>query len=167
MLTKPQFFYDHSTRQALGFQNPCYLKKAQQLEPMLYDCSVILKTDAIMIRDSEETLMLKDESRSKMLKKQKDSMMSEKKVNTKPNSGNSEEPNLSTSTTIVEVPKMELYMLNRQHGRMILEFIENGPLLWPTVEENGVTRPKKYSKLSAMEYTKLKRKRDDAWFKDK
>nr|GEU93139.1 hypothetical protein [Tanacetum cinerariifolium] len=29
--------------------------------------------------------------------------------------------------------------------------IENGPLLWPTIEENGVTRPKKYSKLSAME----------------
>nr|GEV05830.1 hypothetical protein [Tanacetum cinerariifolium] len=44
---------------------------------------------------------------------------------------------------------MKLYMLNRQHGRMILESIENGPLLWPTVEENGVTRPKKYSKLFA------------------
>nr|GFA98063.1 hypothetical protein [Tanacetum cinerariifolium] len=44
---------------------------------------------------------------------------------------------------------MELYMLNGQHGRMILESIENGPLLWPTVEENGVTRPKKYSELSA------------------
>nr|GEW74942.1 retrovirus-related Pol polyprotein from transposon TNT 1-94 [Tanacetum cinerariifolium] len=46
---------------------------------------------------------------------------------------------------------MELYMLNRQHGRMILESVENGPLLWPTVEENGVTRPKKYSELSATE----------------
>nr|GEZ21631.1 hypothetical protein [Tanacetum cinerariifolium] len=33
---------------------------------------------------------------------------------------------------------MELYTLNRQHGRMILESIENGPLLWPTVEENGL-----------------------------
>ncbi|GJW54641.1 retrovirus-related pol polyprotein from transposon TNT 1-94 [Tanacetum coccineum] len=31
MLTKPQFFYDHTTKQALGFQNPFYLKKAQQL----------------------------------------------------------------------------------------------------------------------------------------
>nr|GFA67177.1 hypothetical protein [Tanacetum cinerariifolium] len=110
---------------------------AQQLEPKLYDGSVIQKTDAIIIRDSEETLMLEDESRSKMLQKQKDPMMSEKKVNTKPvdyaalnqlskdfdtrfvpqtelsvkqafwsqNSGNSEKPNLSTSTTIVEVPK--------------------------------------------------------------
>nr|GEW04582.1 reverse transcriptase domain-containing protein [Tanacetum cinerariifolium] len=46
---------------------------------------------------------------------------------------------------------MELYMMNRQHGRMILESIENGPLLWLSIEENGVTRPKKYSELSAME----------------
>ncbi|GJV94383.1 hypothetical protein Tco_1545960 [Tanacetum coccineum] len=36
---------------------------------------------------------------------------------------------------------MELYMMNRQHGRMILESVENGPLIWPTIEENGVTRP--------------------------
>nr|GFB39262.1 hypothetical protein [Tanacetum cinerariifolium] len=34
---------------------------------------------------------------------------------------------------------------------MILESVENGPLLWPIVEENGVTRPKKYSKLLATE----------------
>nr|GFC24096.1 hypothetical protein [Tanacetum cinerariifolium] len=46
---------------------------------------------------------------------------------------------------------MELYMLNRQHGRMILEFVETGPHLWPTVKENRVTRPKKYSELSATE----------------
>nr|GEV18731.1 hypothetical protein [Tanacetum cinerariifolium] len=47
--------------------------------------------------------------------------------------------------------KMELYMMNRQHGRMILESLENGPLLWPTVEENRVTRPKKYYELSTTE----------------
>nr|GEY02369.1 hypothetical protein [Tanacetum cinerariifolium] len=92
-------------RQALSFQNPCYLKKAHQLEPKLYDGSVIQKTNAIVIHDSEETLMLEDESRSKMLQKQKDLMMSEKKVNTKPNSKNSKEPNLSTIPTLVEVPK--------------------------------------------------------------
>nr|GEW03167.1 hypothetical protein [Tanacetum cinerariifolium] len=34
---------------------------------------------------------------------------------------------------------------------MILESVENGLLLWPTVEENGVTRPKKYFELSATE----------------
>nr|GEV35248.1 hypothetical protein [Tanacetum cinerariifolium] len=47
--------------------------------------------------------------------------------------------------------RMELYMMNRQHGRMILESIENGPLLWQTIEESGLTRPKKYSELSATE----------------
>ncbi|GJS81174.1 putative ribonuclease H-like domain-containing protein [Tanacetum coccineum] len=46
---------------------------------------------------------------------------------------------------------MELYMMNRQHGRMILESVENGPLNWPSIEETGVTRPKKYSELSALE----------------
>nr|GEV41938.1 retrovirus-related Pol polyprotein from transposon TNT 1-94 [Tanacetum cinerariifolium] len=84
MLTKPQFFYDHTTKQALGFQNPFYLKKAQQLEPKLYDGNVIQKTNAIVIRDTEETLMLAKESRFKILLKQKDPMMSEKKVYTKP-----------------------------------------------------------------------------------
>nr|GEX24255.1 hypothetical protein [Tanacetum cinerariifolium] len=34
---------------------------------------------------------------------------------------------------------------------MILESAENGPLIWPLIEENGLTRPKKYSELSALE----------------
>ncbi|GKC60501.1 hypothetical protein Tco_1088099, partial [Tanacetum coccineum] len=46
---------------------------------------------------------------------------------------------------------MELYMMNRQHGRMILESVENGPLIWPSIKENRVTRPKKYFELSATE----------------
>ncbi|GJY99787.1 hypothetical protein Tco_0517217 [Tanacetum coccineum] len=47
--------------------------------------------------------------------------------------------------------RMELYMQNREHGRMILESVENGPLIWPTVEENGVIRTKKYAELSTAE----------------
>nr|GEX88560.1 hypothetical protein [Tanacetum cinerariifolium] len=46
---------------------------------------------------------------------------------------------------------IELYMMNRQHGRMILESIKNGLLIWPSIEENGVIRPQKYSELSTME----------------
>ncbi|GJY83258.1 retrovirus-related pol polyprotein from transposon TNT 1-94 [Tanacetum coccineum] len=38
------------------------MKKAQQLEPKLYDCNVIKSTSAIVIPDSEETLMLVEES---------------------------------------------------------------------------------------------------------
>ncbi|GKA04413.1 hypothetical protein Tco_0677194 [Tanacetum coccineum] len=34
---------------------------------------------------------------------------------------------------------------------MILESVELGPLIWPTIEENGVTRTKKYEELSAAE----------------
>nr|GEU80047.1 reverse transcriptase domain-containing protein [Tanacetum cinerariifolium] len=58
------------------------VEKAQQLEPKLYDGNIIEKTNAIMIRDSKETLMFAEESRSKMLLKQKDPKMSKKKVNT-------------------------------------------------------------------------------------
>ncbi|GKA79363.1 hypothetical protein Tco_0785959 [Tanacetum coccineum] len=38
-----------------------------------------------------------------------------------------------------------------ENGRMILESVENGPLIWPTVEENRVTKTKKYAELSAAE----------------
>ncbi|GJW46866.1 hypothetical protein Tco_0078512, partial [Tanacetum coccineum] len=47
--------------------------------------------------------------------------------------------------------KMELYMQNREHERMILESVEHGPLIWPTIKENGVTRTKKYVELSPTE----------------
>ncbi|GJS55989.1 hypothetical protein Tco_0629351 [Tanacetum coccineum] len=47
--------------------------------------------------------------------------------------------------------RMELYMQNREHGRMILESVENGPLIWPTAEDNGVIRTKKYAELSVAE----------------
>ncbi|GJT10903.1 retrovirus-related pol polyprotein from transposon TNT 1-94 [Tanacetum coccineum] len=47
--------------------------------------------------------------------------------------------------------RMELYMQNREHGRMILEPVEHGPLIWPTVEENGLIRTKKYAELSVDE----------------
>nr|GFD21597.1 hypothetical protein [Tanacetum cinerariifolium] len=60
------------------------LKRAQQLRPKLYNGSVIEKSDAIVIHDSEETLLLAEESRLKMLNKQNDPKLSEKKVITKP-----------------------------------------------------------------------------------
>nr|GEU51890.1 uncharacterized mitochondrial protein AtMg00810-like [Tanacetum cinerariifolium] len=46
--------------------------------------------------------------------------------------------------------RMELYMMNRQHGRIILESVENDPLIWHSIEENGVARLKKYLELSVM-----------------
>nr|GEZ06427.1 integrase, catalytic region, zinc finger, CCHC-type, peptidase aspartic, catalytic [Tanacetum cinerariifolium] len=44
--------------------------------------------------------------------------------------------------------QIELYMQNREHRIMIFELVKNGPLIWPTIEENKVTRTKKYAELS-------------------
>nr|GEY66415.1 hypothetical protein [Tanacetum cinerariifolium] len=44
---------------------------------------------------------------------------------------------------------MELYIENQENDRMILNSLQNGPLVWPTVvEEDGTTRTKKYEELS-------------------
>nr|GFC30803.1 hypothetical protein [Tanacetum cinerariifolium] len=55
-------------------------QRAQQLKPKLYDGSVIEKSEAIVIPDTDETLLLAEESRSKMIEKQNDPQMTEKKV---------------------------------------------------------------------------------------
>ncbi|GJW55163.1 hypothetical protein Tco_0099248 [Tanacetum coccineum] len=47
--------------------------------------------------------------------------------------------------------RMELYMLNRPHGRMILASVEKGPLVWPSITEDGVTRLKEYVELTPAE----------------
>ncbi|GKB70591.1 hypothetical protein Tco_0932003 [Tanacetum coccineum] len=47
--------------------------------------------------------------------------------------------------------RIELYIENRENERMILNSVENGPLIWPTIKENGETRKKKYEELSASE----------------
>nr|GEY53219.1 hypothetical protein [Tanacetum cinerariifolium] len=48
--------------------------------------------------------------------------------------------------------RMELYIENQEYGRMILNSLQNGPLVWPTVvEEDGTTRTKKYEELSVTE----------------
>nr|GEU93324.1 uncharacterized mitochondrial protein AtMg00810-like [Tanacetum cinerariifolium] len=61
-LTSNKLLVDNNLKQALGFQNLFYLKKAQRIRPILYDGSVIAKeTNVISIADSEETLMLKEE----------------------------------------------------------------------------------------------------------
>nr|GEU30047.1 hypothetical protein [Tanacetum cinerariifolium] len=41
-----------------------------------------------------------------------------------------------------------LFIKGKKHGRMMLDSIDNGRLLYPTVEENRQTRPKKYSELT-------------------
>nr|GEZ94843.1 hypothetical protein [Tanacetum cinerariifolium] len=83
-----------------------------KLKPKLYDGRIIEKSDAVVIPDTEETLMLAEESRSKMIKKQNDPQMTEKKIELSIEqafwsqySVQTDEPDLSATTTIVEVPK--------------------------------------------------------------
>nr|GFC73675.1 integrase, catalytic region, zinc finger, CCHC-type, peptidase aspartic, catalytic [Tanacetum cinerariifolium] len=48
--------------------------------------------------------------------------------------------------------RMELYIENRENGRMILNSLQNGPLVWPTaIKEDDTTRTKKYKELSVAE----------------
>ncbi|GJX15965.1 hypothetical protein Tco_0216797 [Tanacetum coccineum] len=85
MLTKPQAFYDNTHKQALGYQNPFYLKKAQRIKPTLYDGVVMFKTHVAMpMIDDEETLILEEKSRSKMFEKAKDPEVIAKKISYKP-----------------------------------------------------------------------------------
>ncbi|GKA18209.1 hypothetical protein Tco_0698046 [Tanacetum coccineum] len=44
--------------------------------------------------------------------------------------------------------RIRLFIKGKKHGRMMLDSIDNGPLVYPTVEEDGQTRPKKYSDLT-------------------
>ncbi|GJR47927.1 hypothetical protein Tco_1316030 [Tanacetum coccineum] len=85
MLTEPQVFYDNIHKQALGYQNPFYLKKAQRIKPTLYDGVVMSNAHVAMpMIDDEETLILEKESQSKMSKKTKDAEVIAKKISPKP-----------------------------------------------------------------------------------
>ncbi|GJU86579.1 hypothetical protein Tco_1294125 [Tanacetum coccineum] len=44
--------------------------------------------------------------------------------------------------------RIRLFIKGKKHGRMMLDSIDNSPLVSPTVEENGQTRPKKYFELT-------------------
>ncbi|GJS28164.1 retrovirus-related pol polyprotein from transposon TNT 1-94 [Tanacetum coccineum] len=64
---KPDSFYHTEQKMALGYQNPFYLKQAQQKQQSLYNGKVLLeKHDPPAVYDSEETLQLAQESREKM-----------------------------------------------------------------------------------------------------
>ncbi|GJT56298.1 retrovirus-related pol polyprotein from transposon TNT 1-94 [Tanacetum coccineum] len=73
MLTQSKICYDHSSKQAIGFEKPFCMKKARESKPKLYD-----------VPDSDETLELSEKSRSKMLLKEQDPLFVKHKINTKP-----------------------------------------------------------------------------------
>ncbi|GJZ68239.1 hypothetical protein Tco_0631479 [Tanacetum coccineum] len=123
---------------SIGFQNPFYLKKAQQIRPMLYDGSVIAKeTNLISIVDSEETLMFEEESRSKMLLKQKLSNEQAFRLQTShPNSDQS-----ASSPVKIEAPQeLPKYHVDKQCFEIQKKqfLIENDRLLDQIISEDIV-----------------------------
>ncbi|GJZ22572.1 hypothetical protein Tco_0559611, partial [Tanacetum coccineum] len=67
LLPNPDSFYHTEQKMALGYQNPFYLKQAQQKQQSLYNGKVLLeKHDPPAVYDSEETLQLAQEIRLKM-----------------------------------------------------------------------------------------------------
>ncbi|GJY01808.1 hypothetical protein Tco_0359960 [Tanacetum coccineum] len=167
MLTKLQFFYDHTTKQALGFQNPLYLKKAQQLEPKLYDGNVIKNTSAIVIPDSEETLMLAEESRSKMLLKQQDPMEKDLVITTLKNElrklkGKDLADNVVTKHPVapemlkVDVEPIAPKLLNNRiaHSYYLKHTQEQATILREVVEQGKLQNPVNNPLDSTCNYTK-------------
>ncbi|GJR36809.1 hypothetical protein Tco_1212493 [Tanacetum coccineum] len=58
-------------------------------------------------------------------------------------------PMLEKSLHVSWKSRMEHYMKNRENGRMILNSVQNGPLIWLTITEaDGTTLKKKYEELS-------------------
>nr|GEU45947.1 hypothetical protein [Tanacetum cinerariifolium] len=51
--------------------------------------------------------------------------------------------------------RMEIYMLNRQHGRIIIESIEHGPLIWPSITEEGFQVNTKFLNTLPPEWSKF------------
>ncbi|GJT75308.1 retrovirus-related pol polyprotein from transposon TNT 1-94 [Tanacetum coccineum] len=138
MLTKSQFFYDHTTKLALGFQNSFYLKNAQQLEPKLYDGNVIKNTSAIVIPDSEETLMLAEEG----------PFWSQ-------NSVNSPEPTLSSRPTKVEVPKElpKVSMHTQEEATVLRDLLEHVKSKYPL--DHSLESACRYAKLIQESHTHI------------
>nr|GEX60121.1 hypothetical protein [Tanacetum cinerariifolium] len=44
--------------------------------------------------------------------------------------------------------RIRIFIEWKNHGRIMLDSIDNGPLVYPNIKENGHTRPKKYSELT-------------------
>ncbi|GJW00044.1 retrovirus-related pol polyprotein from transposon TNT 1-94 [Tanacetum coccineum] len=121
MLTKPQVLYDDNHKQALGYQNPFNLKKAQRIKATLYDGAVISrKHDVIYVFDSKETLNLAEESRSKMLEKQNDLVSKEKKVNISPMNYSKLNKLMFCRQEMFEIQKKELLLENDRHLELII-----------------------------------------------
>nr|GEZ01901.1 hypothetical protein [Tanacetum cinerariifolium] len=86
MLRKPKSYYDEHNKVAIGYKNPLYLTRAQQVQPALYNGHEIIKTNYVsaIVHNSDETLEISDITRKKINDKMKDPECVKKKVKIAP-----------------------------------------------------------------------------------
>ncbi|GJW21366.1 putative ribonuclease H-like domain-containing protein [Tanacetum coccineum] len=138
-MTKSKICYDHSTKQAIGFEKPFYLKKVWESKPKPYDGNVILKMDTTVIPNSDETLMLYEES---------------------PTSVPPLDPSPSSITNKVEVPKEfpKVSMVNtslKELKRHLAGFDQCLELKTELLNKKDVVDKETYDKLNACPLTRI------------
>nr|GEZ10144.1 integrase, catalytic region, zinc finger, CCHC-type, peptidase aspartic, catalytic [Tanacetum cinerariifolium] len=86
MLCKPKPHYDEQRKIALGYKNPFYLSKANQVQPALYSGQEIIKPNhaRVLVHDLKDTLEIAETTRKQMNKKIKDPECVKKKVQITP-----------------------------------------------------------------------------------
>nr|GEU75609.1 copia protein [Tanacetum cinerariifolium] len=78
---KPDSFYHIEQKMALGYQNPFYLKQAQQKQQSLYNGKVLFeKHDPPVVHDSEKTLQLAQENFKSLSKEVDESLAKHKSL---------------------------------------------------------------------------------------
>nr|GEV20083.1 hypothetical protein [Tanacetum cinerariifolium] len=86
MLCKPKSYNDEKNKVAIGYKNPLYLTRAQQVHPALYNGHEIIKTNHVLaiVHKSKETLEIAKITRKKLNDKMKDPECVKKKVKIAP-----------------------------------------------------------------------------------
>nr|GFD07601.1 hypothetical protein [Tanacetum cinerariifolium] len=68
MLCKPKSYYDEQNKVDIGYQNPLYLTRAQQVQPALYSGHEIIKINHVpsIVHNSKETLEIAEITKKKI-----------------------------------------------------------------------------------------------------
>ncbi|GJX43780.1 hypothetical protein Tco_0260456 [Tanacetum coccineum] len=86
MLCKPKPYYDEQKKVAIGYKNPLCLTYAKYVQPALYNCHEIIKTNHVLaiVHNSEDTLEIAKITRKKMNDEMKTPLWTEQNINIRP-----------------------------------------------------------------------------------
>nr|GEZ68086.1 hypothetical protein [Tanacetum cinerariifolium] len=86
MLCKPKPYYDEQRKAAIGYKSPLCLARTKQVQPALYNCHEIIKTDHVsaIVHNSEDTLEIAEIPRKKMNEKIRTPLWTHHKINIRP-----------------------------------------------------------------------------------